>query len=130
MTFDLFMVWSNLCPSYCGNTKRLLPGIFKYAGERIMARGPFQFSSVLHQISRSTTFPIRLHVCPAKITAFPKRLYVCPAKSTTFPIYKTACAHSEEHGISYNTACAPSEEHGISKRLHVRPSKSKTFPIY
>ena len=35
------MVWSNLCPSCCGNTGRLLHGICKYAGERIVAHGPF-----------------------------------------------------------------------------------------
>ena len=45
MTFDLFMVWSNLCPSCCGNTGRMLHGICKYAitvlsGELIMAYGP------------------------------------------------------------------------------------------
>ena len=40
MTFDLFMVRSNLCPSCCGNTGRLLHGICKYAGERIVAHGP------------------------------------------------------------------------------------------
>ena len=39
MTFDLFMVWSNLCPSCCGNTGGLLHGICKYAGERIVAYG-------------------------------------------------------------------------------------------
>ena len=30
MTFDRFMVWSNLCPSCCGNTGRLLHGVRKY----------------------------------------------------------------------------------------------------
>ena len=40
MTFDLFMVWSDLCPSCCGNTGRLLHDICKYAGERIVAHGP------------------------------------------------------------------------------------------
>ena len=40
MTFDLFMVWSNLSPSYFGNTGRLLHGICKYAGEQIVANGP------------------------------------------------------------------------------------------
>ena len=45
MTFDLFMVWSNLCPSYSGNTGRLLHGICKYAGEQIVALGPLVFSS-------------------------------------------------------------------------------------
>ena len=39
MTFDLFRVWSNLCPSCCGNTGRLLHGICKCAGERL-AHGP------------------------------------------------------------------------------------------
>ena len=34
------MAWSNLCPSCCGNTGRLLHGICKYAGERIVAHGP------------------------------------------------------------------------------------------
>ena len=29
MTFDGFMVWSNLCPSCCGNTGRLLHGMCK-----------------------------------------------------------------------------------------------------
>ena len=40
MTFDLFMVWSNLCPICCGNTGRLLHGICKYGGEHIVAHGP------------------------------------------------------------------------------------------
>ena len=31
MTFDRFMVWSNLCPRCCGNTGRMLHGICKYA---------------------------------------------------------------------------------------------------
>ena len=39
LTFDFFMIWSYLCPS-CGNTGRLLHGICKYAGERILAHGP------------------------------------------------------------------------------------------
>ena len=43
MTFDGFMVWSNMCPSCCGNTGRLLHGICKYAGERIVAHGPLVF---------------------------------------------------------------------------------------
>ena len=49
MTFDLFMVWSNLCPSCCCNTGRMLYGIFKYAiafvlsGERIVALGPLVY---------------------------------------------------------------------------------------
>ena len=43
MTFDLFMVWSNLCPSCYGNTGRLLHGIYKYAGEQIVAHGPLVF---------------------------------------------------------------------------------------
>ena len=34
------MVWSNLCPIYCGNTGRLLRDLCKYAGERIVAHGP------------------------------------------------------------------------------------------
>ena len=34
------MLWSNLYPSCCGNTGRLLHGICKYAGERVVARGP------------------------------------------------------------------------------------------
>ena len=29
--FDLLMVWSKLCPSYCGNTGRMLNDICKYA---------------------------------------------------------------------------------------------------
>ena len=40
MTFDLFMVWSDLCPSCCCNTGRLLHGICKYAVERSVAHGP------------------------------------------------------------------------------------------
>ena len=45
MTFDLFMVWSNSCPSCCGNTGRMLHGICKYAiavlsGVRFVAHGP------------------------------------------------------------------------------------------
>ena len=49
MTFDLFMVWSNLCPIFCGNTGRLFHDIckFKYAGERIVAYGPLVFLFVL-----------------------------------------------------------------------------------
>ena len=43
MTFDLFMVWSILCPSCCGNTGRLLHGFCKYAGERMVAHGPLVF---------------------------------------------------------------------------------------
>ena len=43
MTFDLFMIWSNLCPSCYGNTGRLFHGICKYAGERIMAHIFFFF---------------------------------------------------------------------------------------
>ena len=43
MTFDLFMIWSNLCPSCCGNTGRLLHGICKYAGERIVSHGLLVF---------------------------------------------------------------------------------------
>ena len=31
MTIDLFMEWSDLCPSCCGNTGRMLHGICKYA---------------------------------------------------------------------------------------------------
>ena len=31
MTFDLYMVWSNLCPSCHGNNGRMLHGICKYA---------------------------------------------------------------------------------------------------
>ena len=45
MTFDLFMVWSVLYPSCCGNTGRMLHGSCKYeiavlSGERIEAHGP------------------------------------------------------------------------------------------
>ena len=40
MTFDIFLVWSDLCPSSCGNSGRLLHAICKYAGERIVAHGP------------------------------------------------------------------------------------------
>ena len=41
MTFDLFMVWSNLCSNCCRNTGKLLRSICKYAGERIVVHGPF-----------------------------------------------------------------------------------------
>ena len=40
MPFDLFMVWSDLCPSCSGNTGRLLHGICKCAGEWIVAHWP------------------------------------------------------------------------------------------
>ena len=45
ITFDFFMTWSNLCPSCCGNTGRMLHGICKCAitvlsGEVIMVYGP------------------------------------------------------------------------------------------
>ena len=43
MTFDLFMVLSNLCISCCGSTGRLLHGICKYAGERIVSHAPLVF---------------------------------------------------------------------------------------
>ena len=43
MTFDLFYGMVKLCPSYCGNTGRLLHGICKYAGERIVAHGSLVF---------------------------------------------------------------------------------------
>ena len=43
MTFDCFMVWLNLCPSCCSSIGRLLHGICKYAGERIVAHGPLVF---------------------------------------------------------------------------------------
>ena len=46
MIFDRFMVWSDLCPSCCGNTGRLLHGIYKYAGEQIVAHGPLVFLSI------------------------------------------------------------------------------------
>ena len=45
ITFDRFMVWSNLCPNCCGNTGRMLHDICKYAGERIVAHGPLVFLS-------------------------------------------------------------------------------------
>ena len=45
MTFDPFMVCTNLCPSCGGNTGRMLHGVFKYAiavlsDERIEAHEP------------------------------------------------------------------------------------------
>ena len=42
MTFDLFMVWSNLCPSCCGNTGRMLQicNSCFLSDERIVAHGP------------------------------------------------------------------------------------------
>ena len=53
MTFDLYLVWSNLCPICCGNTGRMLHGICKYAiavlsDERIVAHGPLVFNMVQH----------------------------------------------------------------------------------
>ena len=57
MTFDLFMV-SNLCPSCCGNTERLLHGICKHASERIVAHGSLVFLFI-----RETTFDF-LHTTP------------------------------------------------------------------
>ena len=53
MTFDLFMVWSNLCPTCCGNTGRLLHSICRcciaFTGERIVAHGPL-VSSPEHEV--------------------------------------------------------------------------------
>ena len=43
MTFDSFIVWSNLCRSCCGNTGRLLHDICKYADEQIVAHLPLVF---------------------------------------------------------------------------------------
>ena len=47
MTFYLFMVWSIFCPSCCGDTGRLLHGICKYTGERLVAHGPLVCVTVL-----------------------------------------------------------------------------------
>ena len=60
MTFDLFMVWSNVYPSCCGNTGRLLHGICKYAGERIMVHGPLVFLSFVGQFYEKRSFQISL----------------------------------------------------------------------
>ena len=49
------MVWSDLCPSCCGNTGRMLHGICKYAGEQIVAHG----SLVLNNVVRD----IKHHIC-------------------------------------------------------------------
>ena len=51
MTFDLFMIWSNLCPSCCCNTGRSCMAFADMqwlflSGEGIVAHGPLVISSV------------------------------------------------------------------------------------
>ena len=53
MTFGLFKVWSNLCPSCCANTGRQLHGICKYeiavsSGGRTVAHGPLVRCPYVH----------------------------------------------------------------------------------
>ena len=67
MTFDLFMVWSNLCPSCCGNAGRLLHDICKYAGKRIVALWPLFIVTVfiaIHVLVRSSASYLGLHCLP------------------------------------------------------------------
>ena len=40
------MVWSDLCPSCCGDTGRNCMAIVVLLGEQIMARGPLVFISL------------------------------------------------------------------------------------
>ena len=48
----LFMIWSNLCPSCCDNTGRLLHGICKYVGEELWPMGLlFQSYSYFEDLS-------------------------------------------------------------------------------